>query len=279
MICAYCGEEKKGTKEHIISKAVLDLFPECNYTINEMLKVMYLDEPMIKDVCAECNNRKISYIDNYAKEFIKKYFTKEYEENEKLNIEYNYSLIQKMFLKYAYNDLRVKKEDTSFFTEDIKHYLMDENIVEPLKNVTVLAGLAINTSPMPLDMAGNKKIEWASPLLFVSNCICCFNRITGESEMEKEKFKTIDTAYIFRFYTGQFILICWNGEEADIIREKKIIENKYPYRVLSNNGIITLQRCTGYLNYHNLQIVDTVTGLRLQDEMSYCSNHNKEYKK
>ncbi|HOJ10732.1 MAG TPA: hypothetical protein PK733_09085 [Clostridiales bacterium] len=28
VICAYCGQEAKGTKEHIISCAILDLFPE-----------------------------------------------------------------------------------------------------------------------------------------------------------------------------------------------------------------------------------------------------------
>lgn len=28
MVCAYCGKEAKGTKEHIVSCAILDLFPE-----------------------------------------------------------------------------------------------------------------------------------------------------------------------------------------------------------------------------------------------------------
>jgi hypothetical protein len=29
MRCAYCGNGAKGTREHIISCSVLDLFPEC----------------------------------------------------------------------------------------------------------------------------------------------------------------------------------------------------------------------------------------------------------
>ena len=29
MKCAYCGKEARGTREHIISSAILDLFPEC----------------------------------------------------------------------------------------------------------------------------------------------------------------------------------------------------------------------------------------------------------
>lgn len=42
MKCAYCGVEAKGTKEHIISKSVLNLFPECYLTINEEKGSMYL---------------------------------------------------------------------------------------------------------------------------------------------------------------------------------------------------------------------------------------------
>ena len=34
MICAYCGKEAKGTKEHIISSGILGLFPECFATID-----------------------------------------------------------------------------------------------------------------------------------------------------------------------------------------------------------------------------------------------------
>lgn len=31
---------------------------------------------MVKDVCADCNNNRISYIDSYAKDFITKYLFK-----------------------------------------------------------------------------------------------------------------------------------------------------------------------------------------------------------
>lgn len=36
MICAYCGKEAKGTKEHIISSEILELFPECFATIEDI---------------------------------------------------------------------------------------------------------------------------------------------------------------------------------------------------------------------------------------------------
>ena len=104
---------------------------------------------MVKDVCAECNNNRISYIDSYAKEFISKYFVKKYKEDDVVEIEYDYTLIQKMLLKYAYNDMRSRKEDCSFFDEEILEYLMDINNNVPKDNITVMCGLAVNVSPVP----------------------------------------------------------------------------------------------------------------------------------
>lgn len=284
MICAYCGKESKRTKEHIISKGVLDLFPECCYTINgdgnstERSRV-YFAQPMVNDVCAECNNKKISYIDSYAKKFIEEYFIKEYKRDDSLEIKYEFSLIQKMLLKYAYNDLRANNKNIDFFTDEIKKYLMNENLNEPLKNVSILGGLAVNTSPMPLWMKGNVKIEWGDSPLFVSDYIAHLDYATGEviQKMEERKLKTIYTAYIFRFYTGQFILICWDGKEEDIELDKQIVNSLYPYKELDNSGKSVLKRCTGYLNYHMLKVIDTITGLNFQDEMSLSDPSDKEY--
>lgn len=279
MKCAYCGLEAKGTKEHIISKSVLNLFPECFLTINEEKEIVYFAEPMIKDVCVECNGKKLSYIDSYAKDFIEKYFTKEYNEDESIEIEYNYSLLQKILLKYAYNDLRAKNKNTDFFSNEIKNYLLSEESIEPLKNITILGGLAINTSPMPLWMVGNKKIEWGDSPFFVSDFIGRWDYFTREFIIKqgKKEFKAIKLAYIFRFYTGQFILICWDVDDKNIIDEKRTLNFQYPYIELSNEGKSILKRCTGYLNYHQLKIVDTKIGLGFQDEMASMDTYNKEY--
>lgn len=45
MICAYCGEESKCTKEHIISCSILDLFPECFATIDNMRGKVHQGDP------------------------------------------------------------------------------------------------------------------------------------------------------------------------------------------------------------------------------------------
>lgn len=108
MICAYCGKEAKGTKEHIISSGILGLFPECFATIDGERSIVHQGDPMVKDVCADCNNNRISYIDSYAKEFIEKYFLVKHKKDDTLSVEYDYTMIQKMCLKFAFNDLRAK---------------------------------------------------------------------------------------------------------------------------------------------------------------------------
>ena len=125
MKCAYCGKEAKGTKEHIISCSVLDLFPECYLTLDETRGVVHQADPVVKDVCAKCNNEKLSYIDDYAKNLISQYFTRKYAENDELEIKFNYVMVQKMLLKYAFNDLRAHSESCSFFDDEILHYLLN----------------------------------------------------------------------------------------------------------------------------------------------------------
>ena len=53
MKCAYCGKEARGTREHIISSAILDLFPECYITFDDARNAIHEADPMVKDVCAE----------------------------------------------------------------------------------------------------------------------------------------------------------------------------------------------------------------------------------
>ena len=96
MICAYCGRKARGTREHIISSGVLGLFPECFATIDPERDAVYENDPMVRDVCADCNNNRISYIDTYAKGFVETYFVRKYNKDDTLSIDYNYTKKKKI---------------------------------------------------------------------------------------------------------------------------------------------------------------------------------------
>lgn len=259
MKCAYCGKEAKGTKEHIISCAILDLFPECYITFDDARHVIHEADPVVKDVCADCNNNKIAYIDSYAKEFISRYFTRKYNEDDTVEIEYDYVMIQKMLLKYAFNDIRSHKGDCSFFDKEILHYITNSCDNVPKENVTVLCGLAINVSPMHDAMFGNLKLRWCKDPLFYSNST--IRNIDYESGqvflneyVEKEGFPGLQLSYLFRFNSVQFLLMCWSEDSGKIQQNKVVLEYQYPYYLMkANDDKAVLPLCTDELNYHKYE--------------------------
>lgn len=279
MKCVYCKREAKPTKEHIISSGVLDLFPECFLTIDNYRKKVYPSDMVINDVCAVCNNEKISYIDSYAKEFIGQYFVSKYDASSSLNINFDYALVQKMLLKYAFNDMRSRGEDTSFFDDDVIHFLMSKDDNKPLRNVTVLAGLAVNTSPIWDFCLGNIKIQMCKNPAFLSNSIlentdyntgCCVER----DKLEIQKFKSLVTSYAFRFNSGQFIIMCWdkNITDEDLNINNGLISFMYPYTLLSNSGSSCISRCTSEITYHLLGLIDVSWGQDMFDTITDARN-------
>lgn len=287
MICAYCGKDAKGTKEHIISSSILELFPECFLTIDGDRKIIHQGDPMIKDVCADCNNEKLSYIDSYAKSFIENYFIKKYSKDDILNVEYIYPMIQKMCLKFAFNDLRSRKKDTSFFDKEIINFLINKSKTEALKNVTILAGLAVNTSPVPDCFFGNMKLRWSDSPMFCTNSIIKnidYNtgKITLQDKIEVQEFKKSALSYVFRFNSLQLLLICWDKDitDDDLTKNKIILQYQYPYTILDSTGSSEISRCTSEATYHHEKIIDVSWGQSIMDEISYMrGTFTKEYQK
>ena len=192
---------------------------------------------MVKDVCAECNNQRISYIDSYAKSMIERYFLTKYERDSELEFEYNYVLIQKMCVKYAFNDSRSRKYDTSFFDQDIRNWLLHEGDKTPKRNITILAGLAVNTSPAPDYIFGNNKLRWSKEPLFLSNSIIVnidyeTGKITTREPLEVESFPKKVISYLFRFNSLQIIMICWEPDisEDELETNMVVLDVQYPYR-------------------------------------------------
>ena len=261
MKCAYCGAEAKGTKEHIISCAILDLFPECYITFDDTRHAAHESDPMVKDVCAVCNNQRISYIDSYAKNFIGRYFRQKYNEDDCVEVEYDYVLIQKMLLKYAFNDMRSHKLDCSFFGEEILHYLMNEEDNIPKDNVTVMCGLAVNVSPVPDALFGNLKLRWCKdPILYANSTVEHIDYNTGQvtlnKNIEKREFEDLVFSYLFKFNSVQFLLLCWNKDSDKIEQNNCLLKYQYPYHLMEKDETkAVLPVCTDEFNCHQFEHV------------------------
>ena len=287
MKCAYCGNNAKGTKEHIISCSILDLFPECYLTIDDSRNKIYEADPMIKDVCADCNNKRISYIDSYAKKFISQYFIQKYTEENIVEIEYNYTMIQKMLLKYAYNDMRSHKYDCSFFDEEILYYRMNESDSNPKENVSILCGLAINVSPLPDIITGNRKLCWCKDPFFCSNStIKYIDYKTGQifinENVQEQEFPDLKLSYLFRFNSVQFLLMCWDKNSANISQNNTILKFQYPYYFMNADDYkAIIPVCTNEINYHKCNIIHVSWDLISEVGLirKHASGGKYEYKK
>ena len=90
-------------------------------------------------------------------------------------------MMQKVLLKYAYNDLRANKEKTDFFDKEILAFLMNQENNQAKENIVVMAGIAVNTSPVPDYFFGNQKLQWLrNPLMFENSIITNLDYNTGE---------------------------------------------------------------------------------------------------
>lgn len=260
MKCAYCKKDEKCTKEHIISCCILDLFPECYLTFDSKRNIVHESDPVIKDVCSNCNS-KLSYIDSFAKDIICRYSLQDYRIDDELDFEYDYIKLQKVLLKYAYNDMRASKLDCSYFDEELINYLLEEENNSAKQYVSLFAGLAINTSPLPSAFLGNLKLQWGKdPVFLETPMIRCIDYETGdtilEDDLRKENFNDLLFSYIFRFNSIQFILLCWKKDSNEISSNNKLFELNYPYTLLDIKGKATLTICTNEFNYHNIMFVN-----------------------
>jgi len=270
MKCAYCGKEAVMTKEHIVSHSVLELFPECDLTFDMNRKTQYKSEPMVKDVCSDCNNNRITYIDSYAKEFIEKYFMEDYEADCKVHIQYTYIKLLKVLLKYSFNDARAHKVNVEYFDDGIKNFLLNETNEEIPKPISVYGGINVNTSAYPSFLFGNQKLQWVQKPIFMENSIIRYydeftGRVYPREDMKQWQPEGLVMSYMFRFNSGQFLVLCWDNMQQ---KEKMdmLIPLSYPYKLLEpDKEEIVLERCTHAYNCHHPELIDVTWGLSMAD--------------
>lgn len=99
--CAYCGTERKMSREHVIPKGFINNmdFKALTVWLDKAPSKVINSELMVKDVCAECNNGELSQLDAYALKLIISYNEKILYETRKVFFKYNYDLLTRWLLK------------------------------------------------------------------------------------------------------------------------------------------------------------------------------------
>lgn len=125
--CAYCSEPGSLTKEHIWPRSLITKY-EGLKAFNPRNNSFYNGEPVIKDVCATCNNVHLSKLDSYLSELHEKYLQNILLPGDAAFIEYDYNLLLRALLKISYNSARAFAEDkTTKLLSKYCHFIIDSS--------------------------------------------------------------------------------------------------------------------------------------------------------
>lgn len=127
MKCAYCDNEGKMSREHIIPKAFIEHmnFKEHIVAVDKAPTRVISAELAVKDVCATCNNGELSVLDSYALKLILKYNDQLSVMTKKVYFKYNYHMLTRWLLKICYNIARVNNSyyDISLYEKNIDYIM------------------------------------------------------------------------------------------------------------------------------------------------------------
>jgi hypothetical protein len=149
--CAYCAHETKMTREHVIPSFLYDFQKTLSEDItgwNEVAGKMVGGESKVKDVCEECNGKKLSVLDNEGKRMLKEagLLTKNYE-NKSIQIKFDFDLLVRWILKISFNSTRTDGAHTYMFEPHIPYILGGA----PRIKRSEIAILAYFAAPLVLD--------------------------------------------------------------------------------------------------------------------------------
>lgn len=109
-VCAYCGEGGVLTKEHIFPDCFQRTFEPITPTKTPAGEKAILSALEIQDVCARCNNERLSPLDTYFCDLNELYFSKIVRPGDRIRFQFDWVLLLRTLLKIAYNVARSRKE-------------------------------------------------------------------------------------------------------------------------------------------------------------------------
>jgi hypothetical protein len=124
-ICAYCGEDKKLTREHLFTRAISDSIKvkDGSRYLERSPQKFINSDVVVKDVCSDCNNKLLGELDGYAKTLYDNYFSVLVKNAENISFQYDYEKLVKWLLKISFNSSRVHNSDVDILSK-YKDYLI-----------------------------------------------------------------------------------------------------------------------------------------------------------
>lgn len=129
--CAYCDFARPLTREHIWPAGFLRR-KEYGIKYSAKSKKTFRGDLTIKDVCAECNNGPLSFIDKYACNLFDRFFNFYPDQLGSVLFNYDYGSLARWLLKIAYNTSRASESPDSVFLSRYRSYLLERAEAWPI---------------------------------------------------------------------------------------------------------------------------------------------------
>ena len=123
--CAYCGNSGTFSREHVWPKSFLERFENRRAHYSPKSGKVHGADYVVRDVCAACNNEKLSKLDEYFCSLYDRYFKEPKSLNEVVFFQYDYNLLTRSLLKIAFNTARSAGSDTEPLKRMAEYILHD----------------------------------------------------------------------------------------------------------------------------------------------------------
>jgi len=124
--CSYCNSTAPLTKEHIWPSNLIKKYEEKLASYNKKIDKLVYSDPVIKDVCANCNNVLLSPLDAYLSNLYDLWLYKSLNPGESTRIEFDFELLSRALLKISYNSARaIANDEIKKAHEKFKNYILN----------------------------------------------------------------------------------------------------------------------------------------------------------
>jgi len=108
--CAFCGTNENLTKEHIFPSSVISTYEDSLISITDKSDSYFRSDLVVKDVCASCNNGKLSKLDGEFITLFKTYMAAPIAPGDKARIKFEYMSLLRFLIKVSYNSARASSD-------------------------------------------------------------------------------------------------------------------------------------------------------------------------
>ena len=121
--CAFCGQERKFTKEHVWPSCFTDRVGRDSAHYSPKSGKVHGSDYIVRDVCSECNNVHLAKLDDYFCSFYDRHLSVPLGADQTVILNYDYDLLCRVLLKIAYNTARSAGSDSAPFRRLLSYIL------------------------------------------------------------------------------------------------------------------------------------------------------------